>query len=178
MRHRWRRMRRHYGPWAWQGRFFERGELPLALLSLLADGPKHGYEIMKAIETRTGGLHEPSAGTIYPTLQQLQDQELVTSQSEEGGKRVYSLTESGRAMVDAEAEQIARIWQRAEEEEWGGWRHAMHDNAHEVMRPAFRLMRTAVRAVAQSNDPERIDRVREILRRACEEIRDLSNKPA
>ena len=67
MRHWHRRhMRRHhhghrFGPWAWEGRFFEKGELPLAVLSLLADGPKHGYELMKALEERCKGLYSPAA---------------------------------------------------------------------------------------------------------------------
>lgn len=75
-----------FGPWSLEGKFFERGEVRLALLSLLTDGPRHGYELMTVIEERSRGLHRPSAGTIYPTLQQLQDEELVISR--------------GRALVD------------------------------------------------------------------------------
>ena len=89
-RHRHRSRRgRHFGPWAWAGRFFEPGEVALALLSLLEAGPKHGYELMKELEQRSHGSYRASAGTIYPKLQQLQDEGLVTSSSEDGGKRVY-----------------------------------------------------------------------------------------
>ena len=81
---------RRFGPWAWEAKFFERGEVPLAILSLLADGPKHGYELMKTLEERSGGLYEASAGTIYPTLQQLQDQELIASESAANSRKVPS----------------------------------------------------------------------------------------
>ena len=84
--HGWHR----FGPWSLEGKFFERGEIRLALLSLLNDGPRHGYELMTAIEERSDGHHRPSAGTIYPTLQQLQDdekrlQELLNQLHEEQG---------------------------------------------------------------------------------------------
>ncbi len=163
--------RRRFGPWSWEGRFFEQGEIPLALLSLLSDGPRHGYELMKQLESRSHGLYRASAGTVYPTLQQLQDEGLVTSSSSEGGRRDYELTADGRARLEREAEAVGDIWRRAEEDEWGGWSDALDPEAAEVLRPAFRLMRSAVRTVARSRDPEAADRVREILRRAHEAIR-------
>ena len=172
-RHRKDRPGHRFGPWAWEGRFFERGDLPLALLSLLADGPKHGYELMKDLEARSRGLYRASAGTVYPTLQQLQDQEFVSSQSADGGKRVYELTDAGRRRIEEDDETVRRIWQRAEDEEWDGWGYALDTDAAAILRPAFRLMRTAVRAVARAPDPERADRVRDVLRRARQEIRDL-----
>ena len=174
-RHRHRHGHR-FGPWVWEGRFFEKGELPLAILSLLEDGPKHGYELMKNLEQRLGGIYQASAGTTYPTLQQLQDQELVTSRSADGGKRVYELTKSGRDLLEEKAEALRSMWQRADEEEWGGWRQAHDERASEIMRPAFRLMRTAMCSVVDSDDPEHVDRVRDILRRTRHEIRDLRPK--
>lgn len=169
---------RRFGPWSWEGRFFERGELPLALLSLLDDGPKHGYELMKLLEERSGGLYEASAGSVYPTLQQLQDQDLVTSEETEGGKRTYTLTKAGKAQLAEQAEAAESIWKRAEDDEWTGWGDALHHDAAEIMRPAFRLMRTAVKSIARSRDPERADRVREILRNARQEICALDAKEA
>lgn len=166
--------RRHgFGPWSWQGSFFERGELPLALLSLLADGPRHGYELMKELATRTGGLYEASAGSVYPTLQQLQDQDLAASNSADGGKRIYELTEKGRNALSEQSDAIGRIWARAEDDEWTGWSDAMHQEASEITRPVFRLMRTAVKSIARSRDPERADKIRDILRDARERIHAL-----
>src|SRR5579871_3469960 len=75
-------------------RFFEFGELRLALLSLLAEGPKHGYQLMKAMEDRSGGLYRGSAGSIYPALQQLEDEGLIEGDRQEG-RRIYRLTDAG-----------------------------------------------------------------------------------
>jgi DNA-binding transcriptional ArsR family regulator len=66
-----------------------------AVLALLAERPMHGYEMIQELEQRTGGIWRPSAGSIYPTLQLLQDEGLVESE-EVGGKRMFSLTEAGR----------------------------------------------------------------------------------
>ena len=165
-----------FGPWSWEARFFERGELPLALLCLIQDGPRHGYELMKFLEERSGGLYSASAGSIYPTLQQLQNQNLVTSQAAEGGKRRYYLTESGRAKLEDEAEAVKAIWSRAEVDEWIGWDSALKQEAAEVIRPAFRLMRTALKSVARTRDPERADNVREILTKARMEIHSLDQR--
>src|SRR6516164_10090515 len=90
------------GPWPWtpfgwggRARFFESGEVRLAILSLLSEGPKHGYQLMKEMAERSGGLYKASAGSVYPTLQQLEDEELVTS-DQQGGKKVYRITAAGR----------------------------------------------------------------------------------
>src|ERR1700722_14534684 len=95
------------------GRFFGTGEIRLALLSMLERGPKHGYELMKERETKSGGIYKASAGAIYPALQQLEDEELATSGTA-GGKRTYALTDAGRAELEREAESVKKIWQRAE----------------------------------------------------------------
>jgi hypothetical protein len=72
-------------------RFFGQGEVRLAVLSLLEDAPAHGYEIMKRLEERSGGMYKASAGTVYPVLQQLEDEDLVRSE-EVQGKRVKART--------------------------------------------------------------------------------------
>jgi DNA-binding PadR family transcriptional regulator len=85
---------RHWGPWVGRGRFFGAGEVRLALLDLLKEEPKHGYQLMKELEARSGGLYQASAGSVYPTLQQLEDEGLVVSEQRDG-KRVYRITEAG-----------------------------------------------------------------------------------
>lgn len=173
-----RSMRGHrYGPWSWEARFFDKGELALAILALLNEGPRHGYELMKELESRSHGFYRPSAGTIYPTLQQLLDQDLATAHEEEGGKKVYQLTERGKAEVKRRAEAIEEIWSRVDADEWTGWRYASHTEAWEVMRPAFRLMRVAVRTVAEAEDPEEtVEDIRDILRRARHDIQKLGGE--
>lgn len=74
---------------------FSHGSLRLYLLSLLAEGPKHGYELIQSLSDRFGGTYSPSAGTIYPRLGKLEDEGLVTKESD-GRKTVYSITDAGR----------------------------------------------------------------------------------
>jgi DNA-binding PadR family transcriptional regulator len=75
---------------------FAHGNLRLYLLSLLAESPKHGYELIQALSDKFGGTYSPSAGTIYPRLAKLEEEGLVTKASE-GRKTVYAITDAGRA---------------------------------------------------------------------------------
>lgn len=90
-----------------------RGEARYILLDALRDGPKHGYEIIKTLEERSAGEYVPSPGTVYPTLQYLEDQGFVSA-NEESERRVYQLTEAGTAELEAQAEPIAAFWTRFE----------------------------------------------------------------
>lgn len=75
-----------------------RGDVRPAILAVLEDEPMHGYQVIRVLEERSGGRWRPSAGSVYPTLQQLQDEGLVQSQ-EVDGRRTYTLTDEGRSMV-------------------------------------------------------------------------------
>ncbi|MBK8048768.1 MAG: PadR family transcriptional regulator [Anaerolineales bacterium] len=88
-----------------------RGDARYLLLDALRDGPKHGYEIIKALEERTAGKYVPSPGTVYPTMQYLEDQGLVNA-IQEADRRIYQLTEAGLAELDAHATQVAAFWKR------------------------------------------------------------------
>ncbi|WP_068618987.1 PadR family transcriptional regulator [Paenibacillus tuaregi] len=79
-------------------RFFGRGGVKYALLELLSQGPKHGYQMIKALEEESGGIYVPSAGSIYPTLNMLEARKLISAEAVEG-KKVYSLTETGRQFL-------------------------------------------------------------------------------
>lgn len=81
-----------------------RGRLRTEILKLLAEGPKHGYELMNLITERSGGLWQPSPGSVYPTLQLLEDQGLVVGETD-GDRRVYRLTEAGQEEASRLAEQ-------------------------------------------------------------------------
>ncbi len=174
MYHHRRRHHRGGGPWGARGRLFGPGEVRLAVLSLLSEGPKHGYELMRALEDRADGAYRASAGTIYPTLQQLEDEGLAQSEPREG-KRVYRLTPEGEREVRDAAKTIERIWRRAEE--WGDWSFFGDPDAAEIVRPALRLARTAYRVASRAyGDPEVIDRARAILDRAQEDLRKLARR--
>jgi DNA-binding PadR family transcriptional regulator len=153
------------------GRFFGPGEIRLALLSMLESGPKHGYELMKELETKSGGIYKASAGAIYPALQQLEDEGMVMSDAA-AGKRTYSLTNQGRAELQKQAETVKRIWQRAEQA--GDWAPWMGMEGAEVMRPAADVMKTALKAATRgSHDSAKVAKIREILERTKQEIEAL-----
>jgi DNA-binding PadR family transcriptional regulator len=157
-----------FGRWS---RFFGPGEVRLALLSLLEQGSKHGYELMKELEARSGGIYRASAGAVYPALQQLEDEGLVTSEQSDG-KRTYHLTEAGRQELARESEAVRRIWQRAEQ--WEGWGPWIGPEAAEVARPAAELLKAALRAATRgSHDSARIAKIREILEHARAELESL-----
>lgn len=84
---------------------FEHGQLRLYLLALLADGPRHGYDVIRALEDRFEGLYSPSAGTVYPRLAKLEEEGLV-ERTDEGRKALYRITDAGRAEVAARAGEI------------------------------------------------------------------------
>ncbi|MEU7852348.1 PadR family transcriptional regulator [Nonomuraea sp. NPDC049141] len=88
-------------PMGWEGGAprVRRGDVRAALLSLLSEGPKNGYQMIQDIEERSRGVWRPSPGSVYPSLQQLEDEALVAS-DESGGSRIYSLTEQGREQAE------------------------------------------------------------------------------
>jgi DNA-binding PadR family transcriptional regulator len=101
------------------GRMLAQGDLRLIALSLIAEQPRHGYEIIKVLEEKTSGWYSPSPGIVYPTLTYLEEAGYVTAQSE-GAKKLYSITDEGRAyfeenrtFVEAVLERLAAIGERA-----------------------------------------------------------------
>jgi len=90
-----------------------RGDVRAAVLAILAEEPMHGYQIIRAIEERTGGAWKPSPGSVYPTLQNLADEGLVVA-DESAGKKTYSLTEAGRVAAEAAAD-LSAPWETPKE---------------------------------------------------------------
>ena len=86
-----------------------RGDVRSALLALLAEQPMHGYQMIQEISRRSGGSWKPSPGSVYPTLQQLEDEGLVRAQ-EEQGRRIYRLTEEGQRVAADRATEFAELW--------------------------------------------------------------------
>jgi DNA-binding PadR family transcriptional regulator len=154
-------------PLGWRRRFFESGEVRLAILSLLAERPMHGYELMKEMEARSGGMYRASAGTIYPNLQQLEDEGLVRGEQSDDGKRTYAITDDGKKELESEGPAVTRIWSRASA--WDGWRDAFSPGAQEAWGPAMRVIRASFRA-ATGGDGKRVDRVRALLNKTADEL--------
>jgi DNA-binding PadR family transcriptional regulator len=93
-------------------RMFEGGELRLVLLKLIADEPRHGYDLIRAIEDLTGGEYAPSPGVIYPTLTLLQDMGLVEEAAVEGARKPFQVTDEGRAHLEERSEEVEALFAR------------------------------------------------------------------
>ena len=154
-------------------RFFERGELRYVILSLVNDTPRHGYDIIRALEDQFSGFYSPSPGTVYPTLQLLEDQGLVSS-NEQDGKKVYQATDAGRAALDERGDMLAAIRDRLAGR--GGF-GALAD-VRPLVGDLWELGQTIVQAAAQGHgDPARIARLREIVARTRDEIEQVLAEP-
>jgi DNA-binding PadR family transcriptional regulator len=172
-----------WGPFAWgyvgrfgaqRQRFFEPGEVRIAILSLLSEGPKHGYQLMKEMEERSGGMYQASAGSVYPTLQQLEDEKLVESKPVDG-RRVYQLTAAGREELESDPESARRIWERAES--WDDWGRNYGPEVMAMFGPLGELIKASFRAAKwAAAKPEREDRLRAVLSRTCRDLEQLVKK--
>lgn len=114
------RFRRGPGRAGGLGRFFAHGDLRLVVLHLIAEKPRYGYEIIKAVEERVGGAYSPSPGTVYPTLTMLEDLGHVTVSDGEGGKKLHTITDEGRAYLEAHRVTLEALLARMDE---AGRRH-------------------------------------------------------
>src|SRR4051794_19082788 len=109
-----------FGEEGWSGgrrgrrarRMFESGELRLVLLKLIADEPRHGYDLIRAIEDLTGGEYAPSPGVVYPTLTLLQDMNLIEEAAGEGPRKPFQVTEEGRAYLEERTEEVEALLDR------------------------------------------------------------------
>jgi len=117
-----------------RGRMFRRGELRLVLLHLIAEEPRHGYDLIRQIEEMTGGHYAPSPGIVYPTLTLMAEMDLIGETLGEDGKKIYSITERGSARLAEEQEQIDHILERldgvskmGEASDGASIRRAMHN---------------------------------------------------
>jgi len=96
-------------------RMFESGELRLVLLKLIADEPRHGYDLIRAIEDLTGGEYAPSPGVVYPTLTLLQDMGLIEEAPGEGPRKPFQVTNEGRAHLQEKADEVEALFDRLRE---------------------------------------------------------------
>ena len=97
------------------GRFFAHGDLRLVILHLIAEKPRHGYEIIKAVEEQVGGAYSPSPGVIYPTLTLLEELGHVTVSPGDGAKKLHTITAEGRAYLEAYRPAVDALLARMEE---------------------------------------------------------------
>ena len=96
-------------------RMFGSGELRLVLLKLIADEPRHGYDLIRAIETLTGGDYAPSPGVVYPTLTMLADMGLIEEVAAEGSRKAFTATTEGKAHLEENKDEVEALFERLEE---------------------------------------------------------------
>ena len=110
-----------------RGRMFEKGDLKYVILDLLKDEPSHGYEVIRKLEERSRGFYSPSPGSVYPTLQLLEDMEYVSA-TQRDGKKVYAITDEGRKFLEENRRSVEAIWSRV----GGGWDPQAAAELHEI----------------------------------------------
>jgi DNA-binding PadR family transcriptional regulator len=149
---------------------FEQGDLKYVILRLLEEKPRHGYEVIKELEDRFGGAYSPSPGTVYPTLTMLEDLGYARAGVEEGGKKIYAITDEGRAYLKEHSETVDGIFERM-----ARFVEGFLDEPMMEVNGAFRKVGRATYATASRHvrDAERLRKVREILERAVREIEEL-----
>lgn len=128
-----------------------RGDVRAAVIALLTEQPMHGYQIISEISERSGGAWKPSAGSVYPTLQLLADEGLITAE-EQNGRKTYSLTDAGREEADAAADKPAP------------WEAFGHRAAHVTALPKAGMELAGVAAqVARTGTPEQVEKAAGVL---------------
>jgi DNA-binding PadR family transcriptional regulator len=169
-------IRTELGPGFWGGRrhrrwgrWFEPGEMRLVILRLVREKPRHGYEIIKALEERMHGCYTPSAGTVYPTLQMLEDQGYVRI-VEEAGKKIYHITPEGEKLLDENEDVLTDIGDRIRDAIHGVAGGAVGEVNSAFANLAKRVFRDAWRS---GPDSERTAKIAEILRKAVADIEAL-----
>ncbi|MEO7457507.1 MAG: PadR family transcriptional regulator [Gemmatimonadaceae bacterium] len=153
------------------GRMFEQGDLRYVVLKLLEEKPRHGYEIIKALEEKFGGAYAPSPGTVYPTLQLLEDLGYARVIPGAEGKKVYEITEEGRKYLAENRETVDNIFDRIAKLVG----HFLDEPMAEV-HSAFRRVGKAAygRATDAVHDEALLKQIAAILDRAATEIEALA----
>jgi DNA-binding PadR family transcriptional regulator len=152
------------------GRLFERGDLKYVILDLLKDRPRHGYDVIQELESRFRGFYSPSAGSVYPTLQLLEDQGYVTS-TQQDGKRVYAITDEGRRFLADREDVVQGIRDRM----GAGWGPKAHPEVAELMQEVQSLGRLLFQQATRGalRDPEKVRQLRDVVHRARTEIETI-----
>ncbi|HEV3242541.1 MAG TPA: PadR family transcriptional regulator [Methyloceanibacter sp.] len=164
--------------WFRTGRMLAQGDLKLLALALIAEQPRHGYELIKLIEEKTSGCYSPSPGVIYPTLTFLEEAGYVTAESE-GAKKRYTLTEEGRAYLEENRDiadmvlaRLAAIGERLARRRraWGA-QYEERQTVPQLVGAALENLRAAAAKRLEGQNGEAETRIVEILARAAQDIR-------
>jgi len=158
-----RRRRRHNMKW----KIFERGDLKFVILRLISKCPMHGYEVMKALEKESKGYYRPSPGSVYPTLQMLEDEGYVTVEEQEG-KKIYTITDEGTAYLGENEDFVDDVFERVEhftDRFFGGDMRALSRSFSKLAQLTFD------QAFQWGAEPEDLARMNEILEKAVDDMK-------
>jgi DNA-binding PadR family transcriptional regulator len=167
------------GDWFRVGRMLAQGDLKLLALALIAEQPRHGYELIKLIEEKTSGCYSPSPGVVYPTLTFLEEAGYVTAESE-GAKKRYTITEEGRAylaenrdIANMVLERLGAIGEKLARRRraWGGGQDEERQAVPQLVGAALENLRAAAAKRLEGQNGEAETRIVEILARAAQDIR-------
>lgn len=148
------------------GRMFDPGALRLVVLGLIAEEPRHGYDIIKALEAKFQGAYSPSPGAIYPMLQMMEEADLVVSETN-GNKRRYSITEQGRAYLAEQAGELDKINAQIDENAAETSGVSLGDEVKALTFALFSRLRSG------SLTGEQAAKAKEILKKARRDLEDL-----
>ncbi len=165
-----------FGRGAGRGGRARRGEARFVLLDALRDGAKHGYEIIKVLEERSFGEYAPSPGTVYPTLQYLEDLALVSAE-QDAERRVYHLTEKGKAELEVRADEINVFWSRFQKPDTSPAGQVEVSFLQEELQLLEQTIWRVVRAATDPNDHETIRRIRLTVEQCRNEVRHIATEP-
>jgi DNA-binding PadR family transcriptional regulator len=155
------------GPFGGGGRrLFDAGALRLVVLGLIAEEPRHGYDIIKALEARFQGAYSPSPGAIYPMLQMLEEADLVVSTAE-GNKRLYAITDQGKAYLAENAAELEKINRQIDDASTEVSGVALAEEMHALHHALKRRMREGDLTAAQA------EKALSLLKRTREELEGL-----
>jgi DNA-binding PadR family transcriptional regulator len=157
-----------FGPFS--GRMFNKGDFKYLILELIKDKPKHGYEIIRELEERFHGWYSPSPGSVYPTLQWLEEMGYATS-SQQDGKKIYAITEAGLKFLESQEKARQDIRDQMKEQ-WCWWSEDLHDDIHDVMN-SLRDTIHGLRHKAKALDGEKLRRIKDIVAEARTKIEDV-----
>jgi DNA-binding PadR family transcriptional regulator len=150
----------------------ERGGVRYLVLDAISDRPRHGYEVISAIEERSKGGYRPSPGVIYPTLQMLDELQHARA-TEHDGRRVYEITEAGRTDLEAHREEVEDFYDRLHEDSW----ESSIENFGEVMRRFGHLLKAFRRAGRRGRlSAPTLTKIREIVDEAIHKLEHVLEK--
>ena len=149
-------------------KIFERGDLKFVILRLVSKSPMHGYEVMRALEEESKGYYRPSPGSVYPTLQMLEDEGYLTVE-EQGGKKIYTITDEGLAYLGENEDVVDDVFDRVEhftDRFFGGDMRALSRSFSKLAQLTFD------QAFQWGAAPEDLARMNEILEKAVDDMKE------